>query len=253
MIISQLVRLPIQGMACDLLLELLPYVEFSDDDLASLRADIQAIDYGAALERAMIGERALAVNVFRDPASLGDDMVGPVVSRLGARNDDLLLFLQSMNGVVAATRKPCPQRLDDMQAVQDELQTSVSGINRFRYIVTSLALPSSSLVPFAESFARNEATIRAADAALAIEQFSRKNGRLPDKLDELLPEFLDKVPIDPFDGKPLRYAVREDVYVIYSIGTDRVDDGGRILEEEDEFGIDIQNPDLIFPVKRVRK
>ena len=45
----------------------------------------------------------------------------------------------------------------------------------------------------------------------------------------------------------------EDAYTIYSIGPDRVDDGGQIIEEEGKFANDVQNPDLIFPVKRVEK
>jgi len=105
----------------------------------------------------------------------------------------------------------------------------------------------------AEAFAVDEATRDAADAALAIEQFRRKHDRLPETLDELVPEFLDAVPIDPFDGKPLRYVVREDAYVIYSIGRDRADDGGEILDEVDEDGWEVENPDVIFPVKRVEK
>ena len=43
--------------------------------------------------------------------------------------------------------------------------------------------------------------------------------------------------------------MREDAYVIYSIGPDRTDDGGQIITEKDEYGDPVENPDLVFPVK----
>lgn len=40
---------------------------------------------------------------------------------------------------------------------------------------------------------------------LAIERFKLKYKKLPEKLDELIPEFMPEMPFDPFDEKPLRY------------------------------------------------
>ena len=45
---------------------------------------------------------------------------------------------------------------------------------------------------------------RVVRTGLAVELFSRKYGRLPQKLDELVPEFLPAVPVSPFTGKPLQ-------------------------------------------------
>jgi len=250
-LVSQLVRIAVDNMACDLLCDLLPHSEFSDEELAAFRADIQAIDNDAALQRAMVGERALTTNMFLNPASL-DDFDMSVVSHLGPRNDDLVLYLQFMNDYLAASRKPWPRRLDDTEAVEEHIQTSqAAGINRFRYILTFLTTPA--IGATVGAFATNEATIRATDAALAVEQFSRKNGSLPETLDELVPEFLDEVPLDPFDGKPLRYSRRDNACIIHSIGKDRVDDGGQIIEENNEFGDYVDNPDIIFSVEGVKK
>ena len=49
------------------------------------------------------------------------------------------------------------------------------------------------------------ARLRCAKTACAVQRFRLKHGKLPDKLNQLVPEFLAKVPIDPFDGKELRY------------------------------------------------
>ena len=51
------------------------------------------------------------------------------------------------------------------------------------------------------------ARCRVVRTGLAVELFLRKYGRLPQKLDELVPEFLPGVPVSPFSGKPLQIEV----------------------------------------------
>jgi hypothetical protein len=41
-----------------------------------------------------------------------------------------------------------------------------------------------------------------------------------------VPQYIDKAPIDPFDGKPMRYKLTEPGYIVYSIGEDGTDEGG---------------------------
>ena len=61
---------------------------------------------------------------------------------------------------------------------------------------------------------------------LAIRLFQQDNGRLPQSLDELVPKYLATVPTDPYADKPLRYRADGNAYTLYSIGSDRVDNGG---------------------------
>jgi hypothetical protein len=63
--------------------------------------------------------------------------------------------------------------------------------------------------------------------ALAIERYRLSHGRLPAGLDDLVPDYLPETPLDPFDGRPLRYRLREPGFTVYSIGPDQTDDGGR--------------------------
>jgi hypothetical protein len=64
-----------------------------------------------------------------------------------------------------------------------------------------------------------------ARTVLALDRAAAR-GRIPERLDELVPEHLARVPIDPFDGKPLKYARKDGEVVVYSIGPDLADDGG---------------------------
>lgn len=51
-------------------------------------------------------------------------------------------------------------------------------------------------------------------------------GRLPERLNELVPQFLASIPIDLFSGSALHFRRLERGYVVYSAGSDRHDDGG---------------------------
>jgi hypothetical protein len=70
---------------------------------------------------------------------------------------------------------------------------------------------------------------RTAIATLAAERYRRAHdGMLPPTLEALVPEYLSRVPLDPFTGKPLLYLATSDAYVIYSVDRNRVDDHGVI-------------------------
>ena len=63
--------------------------------------------------------------------------------------------------------------------------------------------------------------------AIALKRFQLEQGQWPEALSDLVPGFLPSVPIDPFDGKPLKYHSNADgTFLLYSVGEDGVDDGG---------------------------
>jgi hypothetical protein len=63
-------------------------------------------------------------------------------------------------------------------------------------------------------------------AELAVRRFTIDEGRLPRNLDELVPRYATTMPADSY-SQPLRYRIEGDGYVLYSIGWDRRDDGGK--------------------------
>lgn len=80
----------------------------------------------------------------------------------------------------------------------------------------------------AERFHLTRAVLRCATAGLAAERYRLNEQRWPNDLAALVPRFLEAVPNDPFDGRPLRLRRLQDGLVIYSVGPDRVDDGGKL-------------------------
>jgi len=79
-----------------------------------------------------------------------------------------------------------------------------------------------------EFFWRNQSHLRCAIVALAVERYRIAHHAWPDSLSTLVPEFLAKVPLDPYDASPLRYRRLQDGVVIYSIGPYEKDHGGKM-------------------------
>ena len=59
---------------------------------------------------------------------------------------------------------------------------------------------------------------------LALKCYAIEYGELPASLDQLVPEYLDEIPADPFDGRPMRYS--KEKKIVYSVGRDLIDSGG---------------------------
>jgi len=109
--------------------------------------------------------------------------------------------------------------------IKETASTTSQRLKRNHYSISKLLLP-----PFSSAIIKEAtglAEVKAAQTALAVERFRQANGKLPEKLSELVPQFLPAVPDDPFDGQPLRYHRLDKGYVVYSIGSDGEDNGGR--------------------------
>lgn len=63
--------------------------------------------------------------------------------------------------------------------------------------------------------------------AFAIAWYQQFNGRYPEKLADLAPTYLTQVPNDIFTGKALIYQPNATGFVLYSVGVNGRDDGGR--------------------------
>ena len=61
---------------------------------------------------------------------------------------------------------------------------------------------------------------------IALEQFRLAKGQYPERLEELVPQWIEVLPIDRFTDAALKYHTIEDSYVIYSVGRDSIDNGG---------------------------
>ena len=75
-----------------------------------------------------------------------------------------------------------------------------------------------------------QARFRLLICGLALRSYCVENGEPPERLADLVPDYLPEVPLDPFSGKPLVYRREATGHVLYSVGLDGQDDGGESLD-----------------------
>jgi hypothetical protein len=70
----------------------------------------------------------------------------------------------------------------------------------------------------------------------ALAAYRADNGSYPDKLADLTPKYVAKVPTDLFSDSDLHYKQEGDGYLLYSVGINGKDDGGKTYGDADESG-----------------
>ncbi len=71
---------------------------------------------------------------------------------------------------------------------------------------------------------RMECNIAATRLLVGIHSYRISTGQLPENFEALVPDFLDTIPTDPYDGQPFRY--NPEKCILYSVGKDGKDSGG---------------------------
>ena len=76
-------------------------------------------------------------------------------------------------------------------------------------------------------FAEARATARLYALTLAAAAFQARTGQYPQSAAGLVPVYIAEIPTDPFDGKPLRLKPVPGGLILYSVGSDGEDNGGK--------------------------
>jgi len=237
-VISQLVRFSIISMTWRELEWGLEHLKLNDDDLKSIGAYQSAIRLDK-MRNAFAGDRAFLLPSFRlsfkEVDYLGkqqkENMTNSslvfkcspwtVIGITGFLERDLSYFLDCMATNISIIQLPARERLQ-LSNVNEELVAK--GRDRY-FIMSTHLLPSLSRISV--KITENEVRMQLAQTAIAVERFRLAHDRLPASLSEMVPQYLESVPEDPFDGHPIRFKLLEKGYVIYSVGCDGVDDGGK--------------------------
>ena len=262
LMISCLVRFRINILATATLERCLNAGNLESEQLNLLGRAFDRVDPTNDLARAMIGERAVAMPLFRmNFAEIDRFANSPEGNPLGAEDApgsailtflirttgfferDFRFYLKIMETNVALASIPPPQSL----LITNVEARASAEITRWHYMLSGMLLPalSKAYIRHAESLT----SIRLAQIAIAVEKFRLSASRLPSDLKELVPDLLPQIPVDPFDGAPLRYKKLPKGYAAYSVGSDGQDDGGR---EAPAKGRTIERvpQDITFTVER---
>jgi CubicO group peptidase (beta-lactamase class C family) len=89
----------------------------------------------------------------------------------------------------------------------------------------ALILSALSMVHDAE--ARSATAIQLNDIALALALYRAERGAYPERLEQLVPKYVAEMPKDLYSGAAIRYKREGTGYLLYSLGPNGKDDGGR--------------------------
>lgn len=206
--------------------------------LAELQSALSAIDQDDIVERAVLGERAYVLGHYWDAGSRSFTRFTGGPPRSGARWSVgwaalrpyvihlTILDVELMTTSLEQARRPWPARLD-VEGGPEVVDPPSAG-SRFPFTGAATRRAATSA-----QRTRNRTAgillgvVRSALATLALEGDRRgHNGLLPGQLSDIVPSGLSAVPVDPFSGRGLIYKRLPQGYVVYSVGPDRVDNGG---------------------------
>jgi hypothetical protein len=239
--ISMLVRVAVRSVARSKLERVLAQGEPSEAALAQMQRlmeeDLQdnLLLIGARGERAVLDEimADLQTNPLKARQLVGMTN-GPVISIMslaglrllipGAMKTNRMAMLKFNNRLVEMARRPVDEQFEEFKNV-DVFATQLPAI---------AAMLTPALVKCANASLRDVAQMRCAIVMVAAERYRRAEGHLPASIADLVPKYLPAVPLDPFDGKPLKMRPFPEGLIIYSLGESQTDEGGRLEAREGE-------------------
>jgi hypothetical protein len=139
---------------------------------------------------------------------------------MGAIEANESFCLESMSDLMGAMKQPESEQQAAFERVE-ALSLDWRQPALFRTMMPTVA-------GLRQTYTRWQARFRTTIVAIAAERYRRKQGRWPQKLEELIPAELAEVPTDPYDGKPLRLKQLPDGFIVYSVGFNGIDDGGAV-------------------------
>lgn len=226
---SQLIRGVCQRYAASSLERIINRTELTDEQLLEIDKALMAAEDISDIPLALVGERCRGIHVFKNPTLLIEGIVGgktlpaPVFelySALGLADRDGIAYIDFINDYIDIASLPLHQRQSASEIVDDKLRK----ISK-THILFHIYSPRHSWIT--RFYLRNIAQVRAARAGIAVQRYRLANGNLPNTLEDLVPSYIDAVPEDPYDGRTIRYDELETGFVVYSIGEDKKDDGGK--------------------------
>jgi hypothetical protein len=241
--ISQLVRIAAEGDTWRALEHILNFYELPPDQLLRIQ---DAVSRTVGIDRAadILGpELVVCLQVLTGSAdevgpwidvTFGEDLTP--VQRLrhfawvvgGIRSAERSYLSETMLELSEAAKIPRPERVAAISAIEaaTKLKSASWVQSRFFFLSSDFI---DTIVNSLVKIEAGHARALVVQVMCAVERYRYDHaGSRPPNLESLVPDYLDAVPDDPMDGKPIRYILLESParYVVYSVGTDGIDDGG---------------------------
>ena len=263
--IHGLVKLSIERWVCMTLNRVLNRTVIADSDLMSISDSLTSTNLGTTKEY-MISERCFGLSQANQLQSLAKQATSHTFSpvrlliksyqaRIIYRDQDLLNYLEWDERCLAPLDLPLSNAIPTLLNIKRDSANlwknkHVNFLNTFKKERISFlsTIIGERQIGFLVREAEIVAQTRVTRTVLAIERWRlAHDGNLPDSLAELLSDLLSVVPKDLFDEQPLRYKKLTRGYIVYSVGPDFTDDGGK---EKADDAKDSDHYDITFTVER---
>ena len=285
-LVEQLVGLAMERIAYDEILHILAAKSFSTDQLKRLQHQLsQFYPQGYPLIN-MEGERIAFMDtvqrIFTDGGPGGGHLIPQKIGMFGNMYDieevaeDIpvgkkffknaaltsICLLHARRDATIATgnhvyelaekivkMSPGQRHESDISSIEE----FIISMPKYRYTLLEYVIPAALRV--SELLYWGKVLHQATIAILAIQQWNLDKGEYPATLDELIKAgYLKELPIDPYSDKSLIYKKTENNFVLYSVGRNFEDDGGKVFIEHEniqEWGTSNDEGDAVFwPVIR---
>ncbi|MFZ1988707.1 MAG: hypothetical protein WAW96_02950, partial [Alphaproteobacteria bacterium] len=233
-LIASLTKIAGESLFVRALPEVLEAGSLSNQELEAIGAVLAQADPIVKLDRPWVGEQVNMLELWRTAEKEGDysDRNAPPWARgIGSwmlKPESYWIEAQMLQwcGVcLKASRKSWPEAFDIVQkhAGSGRKDSWFSSYDKAFMI-----------------FGRTAGLVRSAQVAVMAERYRLAKGRLPASLKELRDFVGHDLPADPFTGKDLIYKVQGKGFMVYSVGDDKVDDGGPVQSPRKDWGLAVR-------------
>ncbi len=257
-LISHLVRLACVQIAVQPIWEGLAERRWSEAQLQELETRLQQYDFIADMKTPLAGEQAAGIATIErirkqglgylsalmnssEPtltaeASMLGNFLGFVLVPQGWYDQEELNYCRGFQIQVATALDTTKKRLSpaqvkaDARAFQQMLYATGFAGTKWGRMLHHRLMAEEMLPAFEGVILKSSAAqtaVNQAAIACALERYRLANGRFPEALEALVPQFISPLPNDVLTGEPYKYRLTDDGrFVLYSVGWDEKDDGG---------------------------
>lgn len=203
-----------------------------------------------SFEELVLRERAIWLSfvmpgVFSDPHPGSDSRrttpLEAIATRLARplRNHRLVAEVNEFDQGIAVAKIQWPTTFDAVNAFA-RAHPSVRSQSMPRGLLENLTRPlgphyaTNIMTSYVNAIAETLARARSSVGAVAVARYASDHANaLPETLDRLVPDYLSAPLLDPYSGEELKYHHDATGYKVYSVGSNRKDDGGEWEQHSD--------------------
>lgn len=149
-------------------------------------------------------------------------------------DENKVTYLQTVAKMISLVKRPYWETGEELKGFDKEMQK----LPQEKALLAQILVPA--LFRAYKQEARIDAQLVNAEIALACHIYKAKYKDYPDSLDKLTPEILPSLLLDPFTGKNYIYKRKNRGFIVYSVGDNLKDDGGKFQRKmrwEGDFDI----------------